>query len=163
MNRAQRRAAQHKRDQRSRTPGRWRAGLTSSLATIARTQPMAPEDIASASNEVRMAWHRITQGDGTPSDFDRLADAMNMAAILSEPIGADALEAAERAQVALLAMQARYHRLGRLGPDADALRELPVGLDLYDQLLTLCSPLQLAAALTEATARAQRAMDRGTA
>lgn len=157
MNREQRRAERY-----GRTPSR-RMRALSTLAPIVRSSPMEPEDAASASNEVRMAWLRITQGDGTRTDFDRLALSMDMAAILAEPIGADALEAAERAQLALLAMKDRYRRLGRIGPDADALRELPVALDLYDQLLALCSPLQLAAAMNEATARAQRAIAAGTA
>ena len=157
MNRAERRNQQF-----GRLPRR-RVRTLGALAPIVRSSPMEPEDAASASNEVRMAWHRLTQGDGTRADFDRMATAMDMAAILAAPIGADALEAAERAQLALLAMKDRYRRLGRLGPDADALRELPMALDLYDQLLALCSPLQLAAALDEATARAQRAMAAGTA
>jgi hypothetical protein len=110
-------------------------------------------DFAKCSTEVRAAWHHLCHGTGTTEHFDAVATAMNICLVRSESIGDDAVEVAVRAQAAMVAMQQRYHRCARLGPDADALAHVPYGLDLYDQLLQLSSPLQLETALAEVTQR----------
>lgn len=151
MNREQRRAARHKRALRN--PARWAANPTTAFAAIADRTPMRTEDAARCSNEVRMAWHHLCHGSGTTDHFDAVASAMNVCLVRSEAIGPDAVEVAIRAQTAMVAMQQRYMRCARLGPDADALATVPVALDLYDQLLQLSSPLQLRAALAETWGR----------
>jgi len=57
-----------------------------------------------------------------------------------------------RAQDAIRAMQARYHRTGRFGADAAALADVPPMLDFYDELLKFGSPRTMIDAL-EVTAR----------
>lgn len=153
MNRDQRRAAKHKTAMRN--PSRWQANPTAAFALIAQTSPMQDEHAAECSNEARMAWHHLCHGQGTTEHFDTLAMAMNVCMARSESIGQDAVEVAIRAQMALVAMQDRYRRCGRLGPDADALAHVPLGLSLYDELLRHSSPRQLNAALAEATHRIQ--------
>ncbi len=151
MNRTQRRAAQHKRTMRN--PARWQADPTTALALIAHRTPMAGEHAAACSNEVRLAWHHLCHGSGTTAHFDAVATAMNVCLVRAETIGADAVEVAIRAQGAMVAMQQRYLRCARLGPDADALAHVPIALDLYDQLLQLSSPLQMRNALAESLDR----------
>lgn len=151
MNRAQRRAALHK--QSMRNPSRWRTDPTAAFGLIAERTPMDGEDAAACSTEVRMAWHHLCTGTATTDHFDAVASAMNVCLVRSESIGPDAVEVAVRAQSAMVAMQQRYLRCARLGPDADALAHVPIALDLYDQLLRMSSPLQLRAALAESLDR----------
>lgn len=153
MNREQRRATRFKRKQQGGTPGRWGKGLLSSLEVLNRVMPMEPEDAASCSTEARMAWHHITHGSAEQAHFDRLHTAITLTAVRASHIDPLATEVATLACSALSTMQARHLRTGKLGADADALRAIPVALDLYDQLLALCSPLQLQAALDEAYRR----------
>jgi hypothetical protein len=60
-----------------------------------------------------------------------------------------------KAQDAIRAMQARYHRTGRFGADAAALADVPPMLDFYDQLLEHGSPRTMINAL-EVTVRRMR-------
>lgn len=151
MNRQQRRAAQHKGAMRN--PARWQADPTAAFALIADRLPMTEGNFARCSAEVRMAWHHLCHGSGTTDHFDAVATAMNICAVRAQAIGDDAVEVAERAQMALVGMQARYLRLHRFGPDADALAHVPYGLDLYDELLKHCSTHQLNTALAESMHR----------
>ncbi|MBD9395171.1 hypothetical protein [Acidovorax sp. ACV01] len=152
MNRQQRREAQHKHATR-RNPSRWQANPTAAFAVILERSPMRQEDMARSSNVVRTAWHHLCNGTGTTDHFDAVATAMNICLVRSESIGEDAIEVAQRAQAAMVAMQQRYLRCARLGPDAAALAAVPVGLDLYDELLRMSSPLQLETALAEVSHR----------
>lgn len=104
---------------------------------------MAANDAAAASVEVRAAWHHICNGAGSVPLLNRLVMAMNVCAHQAERIGSDAAEVAERAQAAILAMQQRYERLARIGPDADALAHVPLALRLYDEMLRNVSVHQL--------------------
>ena len=150
MNRLERRQAQFKRGQRyGNDRNHQRANPTAAFAAIAARTPMGQNDFAHCNTEVRTAWYHLCNGTGTTDHFDAVATAMNICLVRSESIGDDAVEVAIRAQAAMVGMQQRFHRCARLGPDADALAHVPYGLDLYDQLLQLSSPLQLQAALTE--------------
>lgn len=139
MNTAQRRAARGKAALRA--PGQW--DTLAPLALISRRQPMAANDMASASVEVRSAWHHLCNGTGTVELLNRVVLAMNICAHRAEQIGPDASEVAERAQAAIATMQQRYARLGRIGPDAAALAHVPLALRLYDEMLRNCSVHQL--------------------
>ena len=52
-----------------------------------------------------------------------------------------------RAQDAIRAMQARYHRTGRFGADAATLADVPPMLDFYDELLQFGRPRTMIDAL----------------
>ncbi len=139
MKTAQRLAARSKAAMRA--PGQW--DTLAPIALIISRQPMAANDMAAASVEVRSAWHRLCNGSGTVELLNRLVMAMNICAHRAEIIGPDAAEVAERAQAAIAAMQDRYNRLGRIGPDAAALAHVPLALRLYDEMLRNCSVHQL--------------------
>jgi hypothetical protein len=128
---------------------RWPANRLTALNTLEILRPLDTEEAAKLGNEARMAWHRLTYGTGTEGDFDTVAIAMNASLVLSEPVGQAAVDIIIRAQHALVAMQQRYRRQGKFGPDAAALADVPPGLDLHDQLLTFINPRQLVAALVE--------------
>ena len=155
MNRAQRRAAAFKRAQR------WdrntvNAVTTAALAPILYHRQYTEEQAAEITNTIRMAWYRITHGEGTQDDFDTLASAANQTLVRAEAIGALAVEVALRAQDALVAMKLRYQRLGKLGADAAALADVPPMLDLYQEIVRLSTAQQMIGAAKEARARTER-------
>jgi len=150
MNRSQRRAATFKRAQRHDRNARVEPSHVLKPVLMSRT--FDQEESAKISVDTRMAWHRLTHGDGTEPDFDLLANSSNVALVLSEPIGDLAVETVLKAQDAIRAMQARYHRTGRFGADAAALSDVPPMLDFYDELLKFGSPRTMIDAL-EVTVR----------
>lgn len=105
---------------------------------------------------------RATHGDGTEPDFDLLANSSNVALVLAEPLGELAVETVLRAQDAIRAMQARYHRTGRFVADAAALADVPPMLDFYDDLIAHGSPQIMTDALMETVARMNMQRAEGT-
>lgn len=152
MNRAYRRELERQK----RRPGKPRPSKISGLFAISRSTPYTPEEFAKLSNEARMAWYRLCHGDATTTDYDNLTYAMNVTRVLAEPLGGDALTVVDLAQHRCIPMRERYLRLGRFGVDADALRDVPPALDLYDEFLQVCTPLQMTRALQECIRRLER-------
>ncbi|ABM38623.1 hypothetical protein [Polaromonas naphthalenivorans] len=132
---------------------RWPANRLAHESTVHKVTPFATEETAALSNEAHLAWHHLINGTGTKAHFDTLATSLNASLILSEPIGQAAIDVAVRAQQAMVSMQARFHRVGRFGADAQALADVPPGLDLYDQLLSFANPLQLVQAVCKSWKR----------
>ena len=149
MKTAQRLAARSKAALRA--PGKWDS--LAPFALILQRRPMAADDMAAASLEVRTAWHHLCNGSGTVALLNKLVMAMNICAHRAEFIGPDASEVAERAQAAIAGMQQRYERLGRIGPDANALAHVPVALRLYDEMLRNVSVHQLNESMAAVEAR----------
>ena len=150
MNRQQRRAATFKRAQRYDRNARVEPSHVLKPVLMSRT--FDQEEAAKISVDTRLAWHRLITGDGTEPDFDLLANSSNVALVLAEPLGELAVETVLKAQDAIRAMQARYHRTGRFGADAAALSDVPPMLDFYDELLKFGSPRTMIDAL-EVTVR----------
>lgn len=150
MNRAQRRAAAFKRGQRW---DRNQVEPSSALKPILMCRQFDEHEAATLSNETRMAWHRLTHGDGNQGDFDLLANSSNVALVRAEALGELAIETVQRAQAAIVAMKERYQRTGRFGADAAALQDVPLMLDFYDDLLAYGSPQIMTDALNEVVSR----------
>lgn len=129
---------------------RWPARPMTALAVLDSVRDFEVEEAATLANEARMSWHRLTAGTGTMDDYDRVAIALNVTAALCDKghLG-PAYEAVTLAQHALIDIRSRYQRVGRFGADATALRNVPPGLDLHDQVLALINPLQLAKAMRQ--------------
>jgi len=157
LNRQQRRALAHKRPER-----RPRINPAAALNPVTLCQQFTGEEAASLGNEARLAWYRLTSGDGQQSDFDMVANCSNITLVQSEEIGAEAVEIVLQAQTSILEMKARYERTGAFGADAAALATVPGMLDLYDQLLTFGSPAKMIQSLTE-TVRRVRMQQRANA
>lgn len=127
---------------------RWPARPTAALALLDSVRDFATEEAAMLANDARMSWHRLTIGTGNMDDYDRVAIALNVTAALCDRDHLDAAyQVITQAQHALVNVRSRYHRVGRFGADAAALRDVPPGLDLHDQVLALINPLQLAKAM----------------
>lgn len=129
---------------------RWPARPMMPLALLDSVRDFEVEEAATLANESRMSWHRLTVGTGTMDDYDRVAIALNVTAALCDKVHlGEAHEVVMLAQHALVDIRSRYHRVGRFGADATALRNVPPGLDLHDQVLALINPLQLAKAMRQ--------------
>lgn len=152
MNRAQRRAAQYKRPHHDRNAAVEPAYV---LSPALWSRSFDAEEAAKLGNEARMAWHHLTSGSGTERHFDTLAQHINCAAVIAADIDELLLDIIDRAQAGLEMMQARYRRLGKFGPDAIALQNVPEALDAYDEILRHATPRQMTDAL-QASMRAVR-------
>lgn len=158
MNRQQRRAATFKRAQRYDRNAQ--VEPSSVLRPILMCRTFDEDEAATLSNETRMAWHRLTHGDGSQDDFDLLVNSSNVALVRAETLGELAVETVLRAQAAIVAMKDRYQRTGRFGADAAALQDVPDMLDLYDQIVAPGSPQVMTDALRETINRMnQQRMD----
>ena len=152
MNREQRRAARFKRQRWDRN----QVDPTAALRPVIHSTPFTTEEAARLSTEARIGWHHLCNGAGTEQHFDTVAEHLNTARIVAEDIDVIVADAIASAQLAMLAMQERYRRLGRFGPDAAALASVPEALDIYDQMLANLTPLQM----TNALATSQRMVAR---
>ncbi len=145
MNRQQRRQATFKRN------ARWdrnaRIEPSAVLSPILYSRTFDADEAAKISVDTRMAWYRLTHGEGSEPDFDLLANSSNVALVLAEPLGELPVETVLRAQAAIEAMRDRYLRTGLWGADAAALADVPPMLDFYDQLLEHGSPRTMVDAL----------------
>jgi hypothetical protein len=152
MNRAQRRASTFKRAQRY---DRNHVEPSAVLKPIIMSRTFDADEAAKISVDTRLAWHRLTHGEGSEPDFDLLANSSNVALVLAEGLQWKpelmtrqefeakrelAIETVLRAQTAIEAMRDRYLRAGRWGADAAALADVPPMLDFYDDLLAHGSP-----------------------
>ncbi|MBH2008058.1 MAG: hypothetical protein I8H71_00255 [Xanthomonadaceae bacterium] len=126
---------------------RWPANPLAHESTAHKVRTFSVEEAAELSVEVHLAWEHLINGRGTFAYFDTVANALNASLILSERIGQDAVDMAQRAQCAMVEMQKRYHRVGSFSADAVALTDVPPGLDLFDQLMGFSNPLQLVQAV----------------
>lgn len=151
MNRAQRRAAAFKRAQRWDRNAQVEPSHV--LKPILMCRTFDEDEAAIISVDLRMAWHRLTHGDGSQADFDLLANSSNVALVRAETLGDLAVETVLRAQAAIVAMKDRYLRTGRFGADAAALQDVPPMLDFYDELVAHGSPQIMTDALMETVAR----------
>lgn len=154
LNRAERRAAKFRRPQVDRN----QVNPHAVLAPVQRSRDFDDQEAAQLSNEVRMAWYRLTNGMGTTDDFDTVSNAMNVAVIRSEQIqhGDPAVQMVRDAMQSLLEMRARFERTELFGADAQAMQTMPPALDFYDDLLRLSTPMQMTVALKESLGRMAR-------
>ena len=76
-------------------------------------------------------------------DFDTLAGAMNICLVRGESIDQLCVETAKRAQDALMRAFYRNKITGKWGFDGPALQDIPIGIDLYEQMLALSTPMQM--------------------
>ena len=148
LNRQQRRALAHRRPEK-----RAQINPAAALNPIVLCQQFTGDEAASLSNETRLAWYRLTSGDGTQPDFDLVANCSNITLVQSEEIGAEAVEIVLQSQASIIEMKARYERTGAFGADSMALVTVPAMLDLYDQLLAFGSPAKMINSLNETVRR----------
>lgn len=80
----------------------------------------------------------ITRGEGTPVDIDNLALVSNMALVLSQlGLGLDLQPAIMDAQDAVVSMQSRLARTGKVGASGPELQAVNVLLEVHDAQLEI--------------------------
>ena len=127
------------------------------LTAISNSLPFTQEEAARISNEARMAWYRMSSGEGSPSTFDELVYAFNTLRVLADGLGPEPVEVVHNAQMALLRIRERYAQDGTFTADDEALHAIPAALDLHDEFLNHCTPRMMFGALTKAIKRMEGA------
>jgi hypothetical protein len=142
MNREHRRSALFKRKNRTETYSEPSQVLTPFI----RCTTFSQNEAATLSVQVRMAWHKLSNGEGSIEAFDCLAGHLNAAYHRANEIHADCAAIIDAAQASANVIRDRYERTKVFGADAHSLRVIPEALDLYDQILANSSPAQMVAA-----------------
>ena len=148
MRTTHRKASRHKR--------RWQADPSAIYRVFNRIQPFTDDELAKLQTPVRLAYERMRTGGAQDDDFNDLACAMNVCMVRGEDIDPLCVETAQRAQDALMRTHARHAATGRWGFDGPALQDIPVAIDLYEQMLALSTPEQMHTAMRETLTRMKR-------
>ena len=150
MNREQRRAAKYKRGQR------WDRNQVMSKPEAAMTaiklrKEYSADDFARLSRQARLAWYKLSNGMGTQDDYDMLGGNLNCVSVIVEQVDPMQHSLVLRAMQGMVRMRDRYERLGKFGADADLLQDMPVALDITDDVLSQATPETMLKALSIST------------
>lgn len=141
MNRQQRRDSQYKRHQQRDRNSSAQPGAA--VAPLIWSQKYTAEDAARLVIDVRMAWQRLTHGEGSMQDYDTLGQAINILCAAADYMDAAAQAVVEQATEAMHTMKDRHQRLGCFGADAQALACIPGAIDGYEALVSEATPRQV--------------------
>ncbi len=155
MNRADRRAARHKRpktDRNAKTPQR----MTVWARLIEQVRPYDKGEMVAEFVLVRAAFERLRTGAGTEHDFDLVSMAMNMGLVRAEAIDPELVAIMVAGQDAFVRMKARYLRGLAFGFDAQGLQDVPEAIDTYEVMVDASSPQQMMDSIRETYRRIRR-------
>jgi hypothetical protein len=150
MNRAQRRASQHKR---GTIRNMYHIDPVAGLRLLDHARPYEPGEMIAEHNLTRAAFERLRTGCGDEADFDRVSMVFNIALMRAEDIDPLLVETMTRGQMAFVRMKDRYLRGLPFGFDAQGLQDVPDALDAYQVMVDASSPLQMRLAINEAYRR----------
>ena len=155
MNREHRRMqARLSKQSQAKKPARARV---SGLTAISNSLPFTQEEVARLSNEVRLAWYRLCNGEGSTHAFDNVVYTLNTLRVLADGLGPQAVGVVHAAQLAMLRVRERYQKTGVFGADGQGMADMSAALDLHDEFLNHHTPRQMFGALTKAVKRMERA------
>lgn len=140
----------------SRAKRRWVADPSTIYWVMGRHQEIPEQDLVDVTVPVRVSYECLLKRQGTSQDFHNVAAAVNVALVRSEGIDPLCVETCIKAQASLMRMMERHHRMGVWGMDGMALQDIPVALDLFEQITALSTPGQMADAMDEVLARMRR-------
>jgi len=140
-----RKSSMHKR--------RWQADPQAIYRVMSKIQLFTEDEQIRLTNPGRLAFEKLRTGAAIEPDFHLLAACINVTLVLAEKIDPLAEQSALAARDAMLRCWQRYQRTGLLGFDGPALLDLPVAIDLHDQLMALQTPLQVSDAVNEVLRR----------
>ena len=150
MNRAQRRASQHKR---GTIRNLYHIDPVAGLRLLDHSRPYEPGEMVSEHVLTRAAFERLRTGCGDEADFDRVSMMLNIGLVRAEAIDALLVETITRGQMAFVRCKDRYLRGLAFGFDAQGLQDVPDALDAYEAIVDASSPQQLKLAIREAYRR----------
>lgn len=143
-----RKASQHKR--------RWQADPGSIYKLMNKVQLFTPEELRRLELPIRVSFEAMRLGRGSQSDYQDLADAINVAMVRAESIDPVAELMVLRARDAMMRLLERFTRTGRWGFDGPAIVEVGDAVEFHEQLLRLSTPQQMIDALREVYRRCDR-------
>lgn len=123
---------------------------------MGRLQPFTPAELARLELPIRISYDSMKSGKGTRSDYQDLADAINVAMVRAEAIDPLAESMMLKARDAMLRVLERFTRLGRWGFDGPAIDEVLCAVEFHEDLLRNSTPQQMADALREVYRRVER-------
>ena len=150
MNRAQRRASQHKR---GTIRALYHVDPVAGLRLLDHSRPYEPGEMVPEHNLTQAAYERLRTGCGNEADFDRVSMMLNIALVRAESIDAALVATIQAAQMAFVRCKDRFLRGLPFGFDAPGLREVPEALDVLEAITDASSPQQLKLAIKEAYRR----------
>lgn len=120
-------------------------GIYTVVSPTAASQDYTPEQAWEIVEPIRVALQSLLDGAAADKEYQRVASALNMAAIRTEQIaGNDAavqvLQAASFAMADCLRIRQEHGRYGLTGPAREAIKE---GIDLYETILRGSTPRQM--------------------
>lgn len=135
---------------------RWKADPGAIYKLMGRLQPFTPEELRRLELPVRLSFDKIKLGMGEQSDYQDLADAINVAMVRAEAIDPVAELMVLKARDAMVRLLERYSRTGRWGFDGPAIMEVLDAVEFHEQLLRLSTPQQMMDAMAEVYRRVAR-------
>lgn len=121
-----------------------------------RLQPFTPAELARLELPIRISYDALKNGKGTRSDYQDLADAINVAMVRAEAISPLAEAMVLKARDAMMRMLERFTRLGRWGFDGPAIDEVLCAVEFHEELLRNSTPQQMIDAMREVYRRVDR-------
>lgn len=140
-------------DMKKTTRRRYAKDPSAIYRLMSKVQPFTPAEQATLSIPPRIAYEAMRTGRGGKDDFDTLAAVINVAMVCSEPISQELVDLCQQAQNQLLLIRDRFRRTGKWGLDHQDMRALPPVLDLHEQYLQHCTPMEMANAMREVLRR----------
>lgn len=148
LNRAERRAAVNKRSQAR--PAFAHATHNSAIHRVmSRIQPYRGEELVALQSPIWSGFEALRTGSAEPADFNDLCAVVHTCLVRSRSINSVCVEICEQAEAAMFRVKDRFDRMQRLAFDGQGMQDVAPVLDLYKQLLSLSTPLQMQQALVQ--------------
>jgi hypothetical protein len=123
------------------------------LHAFRNAMPTEPDQVQRIMVLIRLSYEKLKAGHGTRADYDRVGAAANIGLIRAESIGkplVHAFQAAGEAMLECSRIERRHGKFGFHGPD---ILHMNAAMDLYEEILSMSSPIQMEAAALESVER----------
>lgn len=145
MNRAERRAAKHKKP--SLKP---RLNRLSVMNQLALASPYVDDQMAEPHDVTYAAFDRLCTGEGDADDFDRVSMMYDTGRVRALEIDPSIVAVMEAAQHAMARMKERHADKGVFAFDGPGMKDAMEALGQYEVVVNASSPLQMFDAVREA-------------
>lgn len=120
-------------------------GIYTAPNPVVASQDYTPEQAWEIVEPIRVALQSLLDGTAADKEYQRVASALNMAAIRTEQIAGNddavqVLQAASHAMLDCLRIKHAHGRYGLTGPAREAIKD---GIDLYETILRGSTPRQM--------------------
>ena len=127
--------------------------LTAVYRVMGRVQHFTPTERDKLALPVHAAFDGLMNGTASEPDFHTVAAVVNVCLLHAEQIGPSVVEQIQAAQAGLMRCWERHKATAKWGLDGPARQDIAAAVDMHDQLLELCTPLQLSTAMKQVLER----------